>query len=147
MATAEDQNPEAIANEGPHEVTIRLVTQNPVFGYQGKLYEKFDAQGDPRDYMVSADLAETLCDEEDSRFRRVDEDGEVIKSEKDIEAERADDSEKQARTFKVPPRKPVEVKSEVTAKPKTVITTKTSKTAETKDAPAKSGDTDGAVEV
>lgn len=81
-------------------VKIRLTSGNPVFGFAGKLYEAKDDQGSWKDHDVTEELAAILVDGDDARFRRIDENGEVIPNDADKAAAKAKAAEAASRTVK-----------------------------------------------
>ena len=80
--------------------TLRIVTANPVYGYKGSLFQRVDpTTGAVLDHEIEDDaLADELLATEDSPFREIDADGNVIPNESDQYAAAADAESEAART-------------------------------------------------
>lgn len=77
---------------------MRLVTNNGVFAYKGKLYEKVDAQNRPIDHPCPEGMREEMTEGPKARFRMVGEDGKVIPNAHDAAIAEAKAAERASRT-------------------------------------------------
>jgi hypothetical protein len=80
---------------------VRIVTGNPTFGYKGTLFVKENGQGVPHDHTVDPETGAALLALENSPFREVGDDGQVIPNETDKLVGQEESADRKARTITV----------------------------------------------